>query len=231
MRRRTYLTASTLSLTALAGCTGILSGDGSDVGDDPEQTLRTFLTAAIEGDRDRARDLVHPDGPMMAETEDSEQENTQQDLDISIEETEVRRQDESTAMVVVEYTLSDQQGNSQTDRVEYELRTHDGNWRVWDAGSPGGTPPNAGFDFTDQPDQNAVVITHGGGETIQHPDRITVQVGGSPRGTLAEVIDSPVEPGDSGTVSVPADSTGVLRLQWSSADRSVMLMRHEYDVR
>lgn len=229
MRRRTVLTASTLALTGLAGCSSFL-GDDSETGDDPEQTLRTFLTAAIEGDRDRARDLVHPDGPMMEEVENSEQENTQQDLDITIEETEVRTQDEGTAMVVAEYTLSDQQGNSQTDRVEYELRTHDGDWRIWDAGVPGGSPPNVSFDYTDQPAQDAVVITHGGGDTIQHPERITVTVDGSSRGTLAEIIGSPIAAGDSGTVSVPTDTTGTLRLQWRGGDRSYVLGRHEYDV-
>ncbi|WP_440988216.1 hypothetical protein [Haloarchaeobius baliensis] len=232
MRRRTYLTATTLSLTSLAGCTGLLGGgEDSDVGDDPEATLRAFLTEAVEGDRDRARELIHPDGPMNETTGDGDQEQNDQDLELTIEETEIRTQENGTAMVIAEYTLSDQQGNSRTDRVEYELRTENGDWRVWDAGFPGDGAPSVAFDYTDDPAADTVTIVHAGGDILQEPERITVRVEGEPRDTLDEIIGSPIEPGDSGTISVPEDTVGELELRWDNGERSQLIGVHTYDVR
>ncbi|MFC4406442.1 hypothetical protein [Haloarchaeobius iranensis] len=153
-----------------------------------------------------------------------------QNIDLTIEETEVRTQEDDTALVIVEYTLSDQEGNSRTDRVEYELRTENGNWRVWDAGSPGDPAPSVAFDYTDNPEDDTVTIIHGGGDTLQQPDRITVRVEGSPRGTLDEIIGSPIAPGDSGTISVPEDTEGSLGLYWDNGERSQQIGVHTYDV-
>jgi hypothetical protein len=136
MRRRTYLTATTLSLTALAGCSGLLGG-GNDVGDDPEATTVAFIEALDDGDRERANELLHPETPGQEVTEEVASQSA--DQDISIDSTEVLTSEDDVAEVRVELTVSDASGGqSESFALVYELRTDGGDWRIWTERSAGG---------------------------------------------------------------------------------------------
>ncbi|WP_257299796.1 hypothetical protein [Haloarchaeobius sp. FL176] len=133
MRRRAYLTASTLSLTALAGCSGLLGG-GNDAGDDPEATAVAFIEALNDGDRERANELLHPETPGQEVTEEGASQNAE--VDINIDDTEVLTSDDDVAEVRVDLTISGPDSEqSESHSIVYELRTHDSNWRIWSQGS------------------------------------------------------------------------------------------------
>ncbi|WP_256297889.1 hypothetical protein [Haloarchaeobius salinus] len=129
MRRRTYLTASTLSLTALAGCTGLLGG-GDGAGDDPEATTVAFIEALDAGNHERANELLHPETPGQEVTEGSTSESAE--VDISIDDTEVLTSDDDVAEVRVDLTVTGPDGErSDSYSLVYELRTDGGDWRIW----------------------------------------------------------------------------------------------------
>ncbi len=137
MRRRQYLsvTASTLAVAGLAGCSGILGGGGG-AGDDPESTVEAFIEALGDGDRERANELIHSDSP-DGEIEEGEMEEME-DFTFNVEETELLSEDGDTAEVRVEYTIeSSESEESMTQEQEYELRTENGNWRIWTAQDSG----------------------------------------------------------------------------------------------
>jgi len=133
MRRRQYLsvTASTVAVAGLAGCSGILGG-GDGAGDDPESTVEAFIQALSDGDRERANELIHSESP-EGEIEEGEMDQTE-DFEFNVEETELLSEDGDTAEVRVEYTIesSDSEESMSQEQV-YELRTENGNWRIWAA--------------------------------------------------------------------------------------------------
>jgi len=240
MRRRQYLAASTLAVAGLAGCSGVL-GDGGGAGDGPEATVEAFLEAIDEGDRERANELIHSDSP-QGEIEEGDLDESD-DFELTVDETELESDDDDTAAVSVEYavepTASD---DSQSVETTYELRTEDGNWRIWDeassdddSGDSGGAQaPTVSWEFRDLPEEDAVRFTHSSGDTIDRPGGIAVRGGdGTEYGTLAEIIGGErITAGDSGTVDVPGDSSGRLQLVWTGpdGDDSQIIAEHEYDV-
>lgn len=242
MHRRTYLAASVLSLTGLAGCTADFPaplGDDDpegDVGDDPEATVRAFVNALDSGDRARANELIHTDSPRDEVTEDSIARG--ESVTFTVRSTELVGQADDRAAVRAELTLSDG-SESRSYALVFELRTEVGRWRIWDQRPPSADdetdtrrrPPQVTWGFTDRPDSDAVTITHQGGDRIENPALISALVDGTTVGTLHDVIGNPVSAGDSGTVGVPPDTADTLLLVWESEDDTAVLAQHEYDVR
>lgn len=137
MRRRQYLsaTASTVAVAGLAGCSGILGGGGG-AGDDPESTVESFIEALSDGDVERANELIHSDSPDGEIDEDDMDDS--EDFSFSVEETELLSEEDDTAEVRVEYTVeSSETEESMTQEQTYELRTENGNWRIWTTQSSG----------------------------------------------------------------------------------------------
>lgn len=239
MRRRAYLTAIGASTAALAGCTGgLLGGGGGGAGDDPAATVEAFVRAIDEGDVERANELIHPESPRGELSEGDLSEAAE--AEITVEETALVEESEDTARVRVEVSF-ELDGDTERSETVYELRTADGNWRIWDQAPAGGggtegdrtAAPQVNWSYEDRPAEDAVEITHDGGDTVVAAN-VGVEVGGETSGTLADYADaSELTAGTTATVGVPADSTGELLLVWSNpdADETAVIGAHSYDVR
>lgn len=131
MRRRAYLTGVTVSVAGLSGCSGILgdSGDGGSDPDGPAETAAAFQTALIETDVEGANDRLHGDSPIGEVT--TSHTESYQDADIELDGTEVLEENDTTATVEVSMTVSSDNGRQTTPSLVYELRTEDGEWRVY----------------------------------------------------------------------------------------------------
>lgn len=156
MRRRHFVASSAVVATGLTGCMGLLGG--TDDRDDPEAVVREFVAAMDEGDRKTANDLIHGDSP-EGEVSEAEAERTAE-LEVTLEGTELLEENDDTARVRVELTLSDGT-NTQTRELIYELRTEDGDWKIWDESSAGSAepdPPQAGASIDSDPEENTITV-------------------------------------------------------------------------
>lgn len=123
--RRHYLGgAAALATAATAGCSGILGGGGGS----PEGAVQEFYTALNEGDADSANALLHPDGGADEITQQQADQLSQ--ADFSVDSTEVVEQGDEQAIVEVTVTMS-MMGQEETQSSQVELRTHDGQWKIW----------------------------------------------------------------------------------------------------
>jgi hypothetical protein len=242
MNRRAYLTAIGASTAALAGCTGGLLGGGGGAGDDPAATVEAFVQALDDGDVERANELIHSESPQGELSESGA--SAAAEAEITVEETEVLEQSEDEARVRVEITF-EQDGQTENSETVYVLRTEDGAWRIWDQAPAGGgqtaggqtagdqaAAPQVAWSFTDLASENAVEITHDGGDAVVAAN-VTVRVDGENAGSLTDYFEvSEITAGDTGTVGVPADTTGELLLVWSNpdADQTQVIASHSYDV-
>lgn len=122
MQRRQFLGTTAVATAGLAGCMGVLA-------DSPDEVVEKFYQAANDGDRDAANDLIHSDSPSgeISEEEMSDIENTE----ITVEETEVVDETDSIAEVQAEITM-EQDGDSTTNEMTIELRTEDGDWKIYE---------------------------------------------------------------------------------------------------
>lgn len=97
------------------------------------------------------------------------------------------------------------------------------------------SPPQVDWGWTDDPEDDIVVLTHYGGDRVDDPSRIvTREHRGSEYGSLDEQFDGErMSAGDEARVDVPADSGGNIELVWRSSDgaQSQILDTHTYDVR
>lgn len=129
--RRQYVAGVAAVATAgVAGCSDILGGGSG--GGDPQSTIRAFVDAATSGEIEDANELIHPDAPAPQVTQ--QQSNSMQQLDMSIESMEVIEEGEEMAMVSVTFSVTSQEGSG-TITNEFELRTHEGEWRIWSPGN------------------------------------------------------------------------------------------------
>ena len=122
MNRRQYLAASAAVTAGLAGCTGVLS-------DDPDEVVEQFYQAIDDGDRETANDLIHSESPQGEISED--EMSDMEEFDITVEGTEILEESDETAEVEVEMTI-ESDGDSSTEETTIELRTEDGDWKVYE---------------------------------------------------------------------------------------------------
>ncbi|AGN01636.1 hypothetical protein L593_08455 [Salinarchaeum sp. Harcht-Bsk1] len=123
MQRRRFLSAATAATTAaMAGCSGLLGGDGGGKSA-PEQTVEDLYAAIDAGNAEEARSYIHPDGPLA--------ENPAVagfgDAHIAIESTTLVEKTDSRATVEYVLVVNDEELTN-----EHELRKHEGEWLVWD---------------------------------------------------------------------------------------------------
>lgn len=124
MRRRRYLGLTAAATTAgLAGCSGFLGDEA------PDEVVEQFYQAIDEGDRETANGLIHPDSPTGEITE--EEMSGLEDVDITVEGAEIVDESEDEAVVEAEVTWDDGE-MSTTDTATIELRTDDGDWKVYE---------------------------------------------------------------------------------------------------
>lgn len=126
--RRRYLGATAAVLTAAtAGCSGVLGGgDGGSAS--PDAAVEAYIDAMNEGDADAANALLHPDGSATEITEQQAQELSQ--VEFTVESTEVLEQSDGRADVGMTVTMAFG-GEENTNRTTVELRTHDGEWKLY----------------------------------------------------------------------------------------------------
>lgn len=127
-RRRFLGGAAAAATVTLAGCSSILGGDAGD----PEAAVEEFYTALGDGNTDRVNELLHPDANAGELTD--EQVSQFEQLDFSVDETELVEEDGDRAVVSVTITTTIQD-QEQTSSQELELRTHEGSWRIYGAPS------------------------------------------------------------------------------------------------
>jgi ketosteroid isomerase-like protein len=125
MHRRHYLAVTATMTAGIAGCTGSLGGSN----DSPEGVVERFYTAIDDGDRETANALIHSDSPVgeISEEDMSNYENR----DITIERTELLEESDDVAEVRIEVTM-ETDGNSRTSESTHELRTEDGEWKLYE---------------------------------------------------------------------------------------------------
>lgn len=111
--------------TSLAGCSSLplIGSDG------PDDVVEAFIGAIQDGDREAANDLIHPDSP-QGEFSEEEWEEAQGFDTIEVEILEVEENDDE-ATVTSEMTVG-WDGETMTDETEWVLRTHDGEWKIWE---------------------------------------------------------------------------------------------------
>ncbi|MDF9746071.1 hypothetical protein [Natrinema salsiterrestre] len=125
MHRRHYLAITATMTAGFAGCTGSRSGtDGS-----PEGVVERFYTAIGDGDLETANALIHSESPVgeISEEDMSNYDN----MDIAIERTELLEESDDVAEVRIEVTM-ESDGNSRTSESTHELRTEDGEWKLYE---------------------------------------------------------------------------------------------------
>jgi hypothetical protein len=97
--------------------------------DDPDEVVEQFYQAIDDGDRGAANDLIHSESP---EGEISEEEMSEMgEYDITVEKTEIVEESDDKAEVEAEVTVESDDG-SFTDEKTYELRTEDGDWKIYE---------------------------------------------------------------------------------------------------
>jgi hypothetical protein len=92
--------------------------------------------------------------------------------------------------------------------------------------------PQVSWEFTDRPSENAVEVMNTGGDEVW-TDNLDVLVDGAETVPGPSVFDSEsLLAGETGTVGVPADSTGRLRIRWTNpdTDQTAVLGSHSDDV-
>jgi len=262
MKRRTILRLTGISLTAgLAGCSDDSGGsepEETDTAEPTETATETAtetvssdaadLEAAVEAlwdayneeDATGVVEAFHPDSPSRP----SESELTFQG-EVTLGEFTVNSQSEDSATIQGEATLSD---GSQEDTVtyEYELRTHEGEWDIYDlslvdTGTSEPATPQVAFDFaydvtaTSSGESGVLTITHEGGDNV---DAANLSI----RGTgIVDVADVDVTETDTvwangaqveqvsagSSITVGATTDCDIRLVWESGDTSATLATYQ----
>jgi len=134
MRRRKLLaTAATVTAT---GCIGPLASDEGSDEDGPEATMTSFMEARGDGDVETMNSLLHDEAVLDEVPEDAEL-----GLDsVEVRETEVLNttDDRATVRMVVRVRPRSPDEGEYTEETEWELRTQDGDWRIWNRTDGGG---------------------------------------------------------------------------------------------
>ena len=263
LRRRAVLhSTATASLFALAGCISdgnmpetdqsaaneTDGGDGTEADatedgsgengetdadlDTPEGTVRAFFTSFTSGDADEINAFIHDEAPIdeIGHKEATEMEETGPRLQ-SVENIE---ENGDEAAVEVRATSEDVENWGEGPQpFVVQLRTQDGEWRVWNIHPPGedGTPtdaPQVAFDVAS--DGSTLEIRHEGGDAVS-PSELYIRGDGiEATGSWAELGggtstnadgDPVVTAGNS--VTVESESEYNITIVWESDGDSVTL--------
>lgn len=134
MQRRTFvLGAGAATLAGTAGCLGFFE-------DDPTEPAESFLMALDDGEFDEASQYLHSDNPVgdVGTVADLvaglySVDDIIDALDFTIEDSSVV--EESGDQATVEVTVAvDLLVEELQDTIPMEMRTDDGDWRVWTVG-------------------------------------------------------------------------------------------------
>jgi hypothetical protein len=134
MQRRTFvLGAGAAAVTGTAGCLGLFE-------DDPTKPAESFIAALDDGEFDEAGQYLHSENPVgdVAAVADLiaglySVDDIVDALDFTIEDSSVVA--ESGDQATVEVTVAvDLVVEELQDTIPLEMRTDDGDWRVWTVG-------------------------------------------------------------------------------------------------
>lgn len=223
MRRRQFIASSGVVTAGLAGCTALLGTD--DERDDPDTVVRDFVEAMDKGDVDAANELVHEDSPEGEVTEESVAFSDT--VDMSVEETEVLEKNDDTAKVRVVVTVSDG-SDSQQQESTFELRTQDGEWKIWEEVDEGGEvdPPQAGVSLDSDSEANTITVTFQYNQDADYVE-VTVDADDAPGweddGRLEEV-------GESDTFHTGSDGSYQVTVTAYKGDQSAVLMERNVEL-
>jgi|GEM_PF-1210941 len=94
---------------------------------DPRRTIQTFARANRQDDAELARSVIHPDSSLRENVRQNVESN-----DIDVLEMEVASESETDAVVYARLRIIYEDGSSdpRTTWVTFELRTHDGAWKI-----------------------------------------------------------------------------------------------------
>ena len=132
MRRRDLLVTVGIAV-GTTGCIGPFADDGdgnAGGGSGPEATVVSFMEARDSGDVEEVNSFLHTNGELSRVPEDAEL-----DVDsVEVEETEVlnESEDRATVRAVIRVRPRSPDEGERTVETEWELRTEDGEWRIWD---------------------------------------------------------------------------------------------------
>lgn len=211
-------------VTGLAGCTGLLGGE--EERGDPEAVVQEFIAALDEGDRETANELIHEESP-QGELSEERAEQTGE-LDLTLEGTELLEETDDTARVRADLSVSDG-SERQTTELTFELRTEDGDWKIWDestAGTPESELPQAAVTFESDAEANTITVTFVSNKNADYVEA-TVDADDAPGweddGRLEEV-------GESDTFHAGSDGSYQVTVRGYNGDRSAVLQRMTVDL-
>ncbi|AGN02470.1 hypothetical protein L593_12655 [Salinarchaeum sp. Harcht-Bsk1] len=228
MQRRAFLAGAVGIAGGLAGCSDVLpgSGDSNDGGDDgPAGAVRGLYEAAFSGDVEEANAYIHSEADLDPLTQS--QADSFQAVDARVESVEVVEQSGDTATVQARLSaVPDDSSERQTlPSIRLELRTENGEWKVYDDASADDAPvaPRVQWESSERTDADgsvtAVTFTHAGGDTVPS-GTLSVRASGStasaPNGTDVTAGTTLVVPTE-GRGNSMAASTDIL-LGWSNPD-------------
>jgi hypothetical protein len=127
MRRRKLLAAAA-TVTA-TGCIGPFGSDEESEEAGPEATMISFMEARGDGDIETMNSLLHDEAVLDEVPEDAELGVDS----VKMRETEVlsSTDDRATVRMVVRVRPRSPDEGEYTEETEWELRTQDGEWRIW----------------------------------------------------------------------------------------------------
>lgn len=131
MRRRQFVTtaSATIATASIAGCSGILGGGGGG-SSGPEAAVEGYFEAGQSGDTEEMQEYVHPDGELTDATATGGSDGEE----VSLESTEVLEENEDRATVTAEIEVSGEMNGEEqsvTFTYEFDVRKHDGEWKVY----------------------------------------------------------------------------------------------------
>lgn len=132
MERRQFITSATATVAAasIAGCSGILGGDGGG-SSGPDGAVEAYVSAVNNNNADGLRDVAHPNGSgSTSGVSDSDLEG----FSMNLQSTEVLEQSDGQASVeaTIETTVEMMgEEQSQTQTVEFDIRKHEGEWKIY----------------------------------------------------------------------------------------------------
>jgi len=111
-----------------------LAGDGSSGG--PGGVVRNFWNAIDNGNFEEAESYIHPDSPQSGSlTGGSETgQSMLESADISVSSVQVTNREGDTATVEATVDISIM-GESNSQSQTYELRKHEGAWKIYSGGT------------------------------------------------------------------------------------------------
>ena len=125
-RRRVLLGVSTATAGLLAGC----FGDSND----PESAMERYYDALEEGDVEAMNELIHPEAPFgrIDEAEFEEYEQLGEGLELDVQEIELVEEGEDEAIVESTVEHDHPELGVETTHDRNTLRTHDGEWLLYE---------------------------------------------------------------------------------------------------